>query len=61
MPLELVKSDLARGDLVKIIAAESPPGIAGRWFIDRLKQGTKIATLEHVQPRRRKRGSIHLQ
>jgi hypothetical protein len=56
MPLELVKPDLARGDLVKIVAADSPPGIAGRWFIDRLKQGTEVATLKHVKPRRSKRG-----
>jgi DNA-binding transcriptional LysR family regulator len=53
MPAELVQSDLARGTLVKIVAAdappqgfvlsmhavyrtEAPPGIAARWFIDRL-------------------------
>jgi DNA-binding transcriptional LysR family regulator len=65
MPLELVKSDLARGDLVKIIAAdappngfvlsmhavypsESPPGIAARWFIDRLKQRSEGAVRKRV-------------
>jgi DNA-binding transcriptional LysR family regulator len=54
MPAERVQSDLARGILVKIVAAdappggfalsmhavyrtEAPPGIAARWFIDRLK------------------------
>lgn len=56
MPAELVESDLARGALVKIVAEDAPqsfvvamravyrtdvpPGIAGRWFIDRLEQGT---------------------
>lgn len=55
MPVELVEADLARGALVKIVLVdapkgfvvgmsavyrtEAPPGIAGRWFIDRLKQG----------------------
>jgi len=54
MPAERVQSDLARRTLVKIVAAdappggfglsmhavyrrEAPPGIAARWFIDRLK------------------------
>ena len=73
MPLELVRSDLARGNLVKIVAAdappngfilsmhavyrsESPPGIAARWFIDRLKQGSQSPVRERVQSRRSKRG-----
>jgi hypothetical protein len=43
MPAELVKSDLARGILVKIVAADAPPkgfvlsmhaGIAARWLKD---------------------------
>jgi DNA-binding transcriptional LysR family regulator len=57
MPLDLVQSDLSRGTLVKIVAADAPngftvsmravyrndapPGIAGRWFIERLKQGSE--------------------
>ena len=61
MPADLVESDLKRGTLVKIVAAdappkgfvlpmhavyrtESPPGIAARWFIDRLKQEPEAAT-----------------
>jgi DNA-binding transcriptional LysR family regulator len=60
MPADLVESDLKRGTLVKIVAAdappkgfallmhavyrtESPPGIAARWFIDRLKQEPEAA------------------
>jgi DNA-binding transcriptional LysR family regulator len=55
MPAELVEADLARGTLVKLVLdvptrgfelsmhavyrTESPPGIAARWFVDRLKQG----------------------
>jgi DNA-binding transcriptional LysR family regulator len=73
MPLELVRSDLARGNLVRIVAAdappdgfvlsmhavyrtESPPGLAARWFIDRLKQGSQSPARNRVQPRRSKRG-----
>jgi DNA-binding transcriptional LysR family regulator len=67
MPAELVQSDLSRGSLVKIVAEEapkgyivsmravyrtdSPPGIAGRWFIDRLKERSDAAS---PQPHRRK-------
>ena len=70
MPAELVETDLARGALVKIIVddapkgfvvamsavyrTESPPGIAGRWFIDRLKQGADDAANKRPQTRRRK-------
>jgi len=72
MPAELVQPDLLRGTLKKIIAEDAPegfvvamsavyrssapPGIAGRWFIDRLKQASASATPQRVQPRRRKRG-----
>jgi DNA-binding transcriptional LysR family regulator len=70
MPAELVETDLARGALVKIIVedapkgfvvamsavyrTEAPPGIAGRWFIDRLKQGADGAANKRPQTRRRK-------
>lgn len=59
MPAELVQHDLARGTLVRVVVedapqgfvvamsavyrTETPPGIAGRWFIDRLKQGSEAA------------------
>ena len=72
MPAELVKSDLARGILVEIVAADSPPkgfvlsmhavyrtdtppGIAARWFIDRLKQGLTPVVMKDIQRRRRTR------
>jgi DNA-binding transcriptional LysR family regulator len=70
MPAELVQSDLARGTLVKIVAAdappkgfvlsmhavyrtEAPPGIAGRWFVDRLKQGPEVAAPATMRRRKR--------
>lgn len=59
MPAELVRSDLSQGSLVRIVTEDAPngfvvsmravyrtdgpPGIAGRWFIDRLKQGSEAA------------------
>ena len=69
MPAELIQSDLKRGTLVKIVAAdappkgfvmsmhavyrtESPPGVAARWFIDRLKQGSDTALTKDVQLKR---------
>jgi DNA-binding transcriptional LysR family regulator len=71
MPAELVEADLARGSLVKITAedapkgfvvsmraayrTDSPPGIAGRWFIERLKQGAEVAALTKPRPRRARR------
>lgn len=70
MPAELVQADLARGTLVKIVAedspegfvvamsavyrTEAPPGMAGRWFIERLKQGSEGAGGKRGQPRRGK-------
>lgn len=70
MPAELVETDLVRGALVKIIVedapkgfvvamsavyrTEAPPGIAARWFIDRLKQGSRGAASKHPPIRRRK-------
>jgi DNA-binding transcriptional LysR family regulator len=68
MPTELVQSDLARGTLVKIVAADAPPkgfvlsmhavyrtdappGIAARWFIDRLKPGSKAGAAGKIQRR----------
>ena len=70
MPAELVRSDLSRGTLVKIVAedapngfvvamsavyrTEAPPGMAGRWFIDRLKQGSET---EAAKPARRRKAS----
>ena len=60
MPAELVQPDIARGTLVKIVVedapaklvmgmsavyrTDAPPGTAGRWFIDRLKQPPPVAT-----------------
>jgi DNA-binding transcriptional LysR family regulator len=57
MPAELVQSDLVQGTLVKITAedapkgfvvsmgaayrSDAPPGIAGRWFIERLKPAAR--------------------
>jgi DNA-binding transcriptional LysR family regulator len=69
MPAELVQSDLARGTLVTIVAAdappkgfvlsmhavyrtEAPPGIAARWFIDRLKQGSEAPAVGKIHRRR---------
>ena len=64
MPAELVQQDIARGTLVKIVVedappkvamgmsavyrTDAPPGTAGRWFIDRLKQ--------QLPPAKRKQG-----
>jgi DNA-binding transcriptional LysR family regulator len=72
MPAELVQPDLSRGSLVRIVAEDAPegfvvamsavyrtgapPGIAGRWFIDRLKQGSESTARKRIQSRRRKRG-----
>jgi DNA-binding transcriptional LysR family regulator len=72
MPADLVQPDLSRGTLVKIVVenapegfvvamsavyrTEAPPGIAGRWFIDRLKQGSERTARKRIQSRRRKRG-----
>jgi DNA-binding transcriptional LysR family regulator len=69
MPVELVQADLARGSLVKIVAedapegfavsiravyrTDAPPGIAGRWFIDRLKQGAEASASTGGARRRR--------
>jgi DNA-binding transcriptional LysR family regulator len=69
MPVELVRADLSRGSLVKIVAedapegfvvsvravyrTDAPPGIAGRWFIDRLKQGAEPAASTSSARRRR--------
>ena len=74
MPAELVKSDLARGVLVKIVAADAPPngfalsmhavyrsdappGIAARWFIDRLKLAPEFSAAgrSHRRTRTRKK------
>jgi DNA-binding transcriptional LysR family regulator len=68
MPAELVRSDLSRGSLVKIVAedapkgfvlslhavyrADAPPGIAGRWFIDRLREGSDAAPIRKNDRRR---------
>ena len=68
MPAELVESDLSRGTLVKIVAedapkgfvvamravyrTDAPPGIAGRWFIDRLKRRSEAATSTSTRPRK---------
>lgn len=70
MPADLVQSDLSRGSLVRIVTedapngfvvsmravyrTDAPPGVAGRWFIDRLKEGSQ-APLGKID--RRKSGS----
>jgi DNA-binding transcriptional LysR family regulator len=71
MPAELVRSDLSRGSLVKIVAedapkgfvismhavyrAHAPPGIAGRWFIDQLKEGSDAAASSKIDRRKSRR------
>jgi DNA-binding transcriptional LysR family regulator len=74
MPEELVRSDLSRGSLVRIVVedapqgiaismravyrADAPPGIAGRWFIERLKERSKAraeTTVRDRKPHGRKR------
>jgi len=68
MPAEVVQSDLSRGSLVKIVTedapegfvvsmravyrTDAPPGIAGRWFIDRLKQGSEAPAVGKIHRRR---------
>jgi DNA-binding transcriptional LysR family regulator len=72
MPVDLVESDLAQGTLVRIVPADAPsgfviamsavyrtaapPGIAGRWFVDHLKQGLEREPKKLVQQRPGKRG-----
>jgi hypothetical protein len=67
--LDHVQVDLSRGSLVKIVAEDAPEGfvvsiravyrtdaprgIAGRWFIDRLKQGAEPAASTTGARRRR--------
>lgn len=71
MPRELVEADLSRGSLVKIVTeeapkgfavsmravyrTEAPPGIAGRWFIDRLKAGAEATAATRPERRGRRR------
>ena len=68
MPGELVQSDLSRGSLVRIVAedapkgfvvsmravyrTDAPPGIAGRWFIDRLKEKSEATAVTKSQARK---------
>jgi DNA-binding transcriptional LysR family regulator len=68
MPADLVQSDLSRGSLVRIVPedapkgfavsmravyrTDTPPGIAGRWFIERLKQGSQAAAAASAHPRK---------
>jgi DNA-binding transcriptional LysR family regulator len=70
MPAELVEADLSQGALVKIEAedapkgfaismhavyrTDAPPGIAGRWFIDRLKHGAGSVASAKTQGRSRR-------
>jgi len=75
MPVDLVQPDLARGTLVKIVAEDAPqgfvvsmravyrndapPGIAGRWFIERLKlrsQGAGQGKVHRRKSMRERRG-----
>jgi DNA-binding transcriptional LysR family regulator len=69
MPRELVQPDIAQGTLVQIVSqdapkgfvvamnavyrTDAPPGIAGRWFIDRLKQASESATAKPLRRRKR--------
>ncbi len=72
MPAELVKADLARGVLAKIVVADAPPkgfalsmhavyradappGIAARWFIERLKLGSQPVVAGVPRQRRTRR------
>jgi DNA-binding transcriptional LysR family regulator len=73
MPVELVRSDLSRGTLVKITPedapngfvvsmsavyrTDAPPGIAGRWFIDRLREGAEAAATKATRGRGKRRAS----
>lgn len=73
MPIEMIEQDLSRGTLVKIVAEDAPdgfvvtmnavyrigapPGIAARWFIDQLKQGSRSAARERVPSSRAARVS----
>ena len=59
MPVEVVQQDISRGTLVKIVVedaprsfamgmsavyrTDTPPGTAGRWFINRLKEEPDLA------------------
>jgi DNA-binding transcriptional LysR family regulator len=68
MPAELVQPDLSRGALVKIVAedapqgfilsmravyrTDAPPGIAGRWLIDRLKQSSEALASAAIRQRK---------
>jgi DNA-binding transcriptional LysR family regulator len=68
MPAELVQSDLSRGSLVKIVTedaptgfvvsmravyrTDTPPAIAGRWFIDQLKQGPAARATKNTHRRK---------
>jgi DNA-binding transcriptional LysR family regulator len=68
MPTELVQPDLSRGSLVRIVAedaptgfvvsmravyrTDAPPGIAGRWFIDRLKDGAVARVTKNTHRRK---------
>lgn len=68
MPADLVQQDLSQGSLVKIVTedapsgfvvsmlavyrTDAPPGIAGRWFIDQLKQGSQAAATKSIQGRK---------
>jgi DNA-binding transcriptional LysR family regulator len=71
MPAELVRSDLSRGSLVKIVPedapkgfvismhavyrADAPPGIAGRWFIDQLRAGSDAGAASKTDRRKPRR------
>ncbi len=68
MPAELVQPDLTRGTLVKIVPedapngfvvsmravyrTDAPPGLAGRWLIERLKHESETAATKHNAQRR---------
>jgi DNA-binding transcriptional LysR family regulator len=68
MPVDFVQSDLSRGSLVKIVAEDAPsgfvvsmravyrndapPGVAGRWLIERLKQGSQAALMAEAHRRK---------
>lgn len=57
--VKIVPEDTPQGGFVVSMSAvyrtAAPPGIAGRWFIDRLREGSETAARKRLSPRRRKR------
>jgi hypothetical protein len=54
--VKVVAEDAPNGYVVSMRAVyrtAAPPGIAGRWFIDRLKQGREAAPSTNIRRRKR--------